>query len=1430
MNMKNLHSLNIKQTPKILHYKSIKHNYQLPEAVEVYNESHYIDETIKTNISEYILNVYFSNLGSNGKEKLSILDAGIGGGDLVLLPLLDILNKKNLKFEIVGIDNSVAMISNLDAKLTERNFIRKKNQNKSINEEHIVWKNNNSSYAEVYIYDLEEYSLPNALTGKKFDIILSILTLHHLKNWRLVLSNLIEYLENSGIFVIFEWTKGIKLRDGNFLREDRRIDDFRDIDPTIVNFWKEFYIQRKNYHAWCPEICASDYTMVKEALRKFSSLKEESREFEWMEKANVNWECVKNWIRKSAYSNFYRGLTEKEHQYLIDWVENKIKSIRHNNNWKERLGCKITVFRRESFAQQEKIAEIVQSSLDSTPIYSKLIYEEVKYTNLLQFAVLLIQHDFITDNTLFFTLNKWNMIENTWDKLDKPMIFNKSRDENGEFLKSIVLYYTFVEKFSMSATDIIFRGFRHKPILVIKKNKYNIWTINKYINQLGMIEKLEIEVPCISLKAKFNSNIKNDINQEFYKPIKEDIFHIDFNAQKVKDYIDRMKELISPEFFDSYAQEIEKAKSVLKVALLDKDSPLLDFENFEKFLKILLLNSLIITKWDIAVYIPSISLSPELSLEDNSSLLMSLGGIIIFENNGERENLNKFLEKRIDVLKTVINLKFRSLGIAEYSRKVKHEIKQHALRSAVSAIMARNMSHNIGSHVLARSEVKDIIERLAKFGITILNIDKPNPLNILKSRLDRYIKQKSDFLAEISSEPLATTKSLMFYKEVILPFVKNSQVMDTIAANEGIRYSNNFNNRLKIRVFISNNELIAKFSCMEKTEHQNNPPIYKYPKLNNEKVQEYSYSSTCDSGHELQLVDIENGDKDVEVALPGPLGEFAIYGFLENFIRNSAKHGAKNLGSNENLQIFIQILEDEEKKEFYKIRIWNNITNPDQNRIEEKVCKSLIYVIDAYIKSSIIDDTGKLKRQAWGIAEMKINSLLLYGSTDFSKLSEMLTVQKIQRGRLPVKDGKGDEALVYEFRLMKSKFAYILSTKNIKDSAELVPHGIKVFNSIEDFKEELTESESFTSPKFVILDGSSLNEENEKDLKELEGLKQFMPFRVIIVKKDLSSLFPSSLFPGGCITKDESILDIKNVNDWKEKVWDIWIRHIIKLSCPDKSAKNVCLHIYLNQEWNEEPTKSWSIFAKGFNQKDYCVKIKVWSGTGKSTNSKGQKEFINIGYDRHGGMRQFAIKLDRKVVIDKLSSDFVHLFTQNIKPALPFELTEALLINVAVADDRLAEKSDEKIKIIYEQELWLWGVDSKVYFVSHLNYKTKELPVHPEVKDGLSAGSNRVKCIFNLEESKFEYQSSTVDIQMLIIHQGLIDELNISNEDQEKLLLNIQKNVPFLIVDSGRGIPTTLSDKVKFLPYSLLEQYLIPRISKYCLINTCMSLTRRKEK
>jgi hypothetical protein len=437
--------------------------------------------------------------------------------------------------------------------------------------------------------------------------------------------------------------------------------------------------------------------MVKTVLTKYLEFNEISKEFEWVQ--SVNWDSILKWINKKAYSNFYRGLTERQQRELIRFVE------RYNNKqptkWTEKLGCKITILASDGCVRHKskKVTELVQSSLLESSIYKKIIWDDERSNNLLQFSTLLVQHDFLTENTLFFTLNKWDMIENTWDRLDKPMIINKSGDNSEEFLKSILMYYGFIEKFEMSATDLIFRDFNHKPILVIKKK--DTWSVDKCTNKHGIIEKLEISVPIINRHEINDYDNSICISSEGYIPIKEDILNIDINQQNVKDYINEIKNKIPNNFFDNYKNNIIQGKEALRDTFL---SLLPDEEKLENFVKIMLLHSLIIAKWDTAVYIPAISLL--------SNSYLSLGGFVIFENNGTREDLKKCLEERINVLQTVINLKFRELGIVEYARRVKYEINLHGLRSAVAAIMSRNMSHNIGSHVLNYLSNPDEIDDL----------------------------------------------------------------------------------------------------------------------------------------------------------------------------------------------------------------------------------------------------------------------------------------------------------------------------------------------------------------------------------------------------------------------------------------------------------------------------------------------------------------------------------------------------------------------------------------------------------------------------------------------------------------------------------------------------------------------------------------------
>lgn len=153
---------------------------------------------------------------------------------------------------------------------------------------------------------------------------------------------------------------------------------------------------------------------------------------------------------------------------------------------------------------------------------------------------------------------------------------------------------------------------------------------------------------------------------------------------------------------------------------------------------------------------------PELYKEDevryeNFRLIYEYPPYTIFpEDESNSHTLGLYYERQqIDLL--------RQLAI---KRKVMMETKRHGTRAAVAAIMGRNMSHNIGSHVLSRlSEYKDNeLETGTK---------KSKALFI-------YLQRRMDFIAQISTTSPSWTVDIK-WGEILEDFKEQTYLLDNIA-------------------------------------------------------------------------------------------------------------------------------------------------------------------------------------------------------------------------------------------------------------------------------------------------------------------------------------------------------------------------------------------------------------------------------------------------------------------------------------------------------------------------------------------------------------------------------------------------------------------------------------------------------------------------
>jgi hypothetical protein len=126
------------------------------------------------------------------------------------------------------------------------------------------------------------------------------------------------------------------------------------------------------------------------------------------------------------------------------------------------------------------------------------------------------------------------------------------------------------------------------------------------------------------------------------------------------------------------------------------------------------------------------------SNDDNQVPASYRGGVWIFA--GKREAIEQSTESALRNLLKLSLLSGMSSVEASASESLSKGIRRHAVRTAAVAIMSRNMSHNIGSHVLS--------------GVTAESLNKAQSaaeLVVQRHHLFRYLQERMDFLAEIST-------------------------------------------------------------------------------------------------------------------------------------------------------------------------------------------------------------------------------------------------------------------------------------------------------------------------------------------------------------------------------------------------------------------------------------------------------------------------------------------------------------------------------------------------------------------------------------------------------------------------------------------------------------------------------------------------------
>jgi len=127
-----------------------------------------------------------------------------------------------------------------------------------------------------------------------------------------------------------------------------------------------------------------------------------------------------------------------------------------------------------------------------------------------------------------------------------------------------------------------------------------------------------------------------------------------------------------------------------------------------------------------------------------------------------------------------------------------------SLKAAISQVMARNMSHNIGSHVLSRfmhqSDIQSVDGTQTQYKYTANNLNYENiddggdtpedKKNKLVALFNMYLKNRMDFLADIATSDPSIEYPMVFADDIIDLLYQNEILLSRISGiNDNVKYS-----------------------------------------------------------------------------------------------------------------------------------------------------------------------------------------------------------------------------------------------------------------------------------------------------------------------------------------------------------------------------------------------------------------------------------------------------------------------------------------------------------------------------------------------------------------------------------------------------------------------------------------------------------------
>lgn len=711
-------------------------------------------------------------------------------------------------------------------------------------------------------------------------------------------------------------------------------------------------------------------------------------------------------------------------------------------------------------------------------------------------------------------------------------------------------------------------------------------------------------------------------------------------------------------------------------------------------------------------------------------------------------------------------------------------VKRQAIRAAISQVMARNMSHNIGSHVLSRMiRWNDIAKFTENYESSLFSITKSNEERI--ECFNSYLKTRMDFLADIATSTPTIQNTKQFLSELLKGFDDNRLLLNKISGITNFDFT--------IKVFKDEVEL---------TDGEDFP------------------------------VSISN---DV-------LGFHAFYVILENIIRNTAKHSyskdktknekTENMNSgSEKINFRIDVKDNDEVPDnsYYEITISDSIPQTDLvplTPVDLKKykpilpigvksiarIKKLVFDQNTRLNKSILDDETNLLRQgAWGLIEMDVSAAYLrkisQENVDDDKYQIPITPIEIKKHETDDKREKlkiieavqKNNCLGYRFYLPKPKELLIIDS-NGNTWNEMFSKKQETLNQWKNkgilfLKESITDNDKWTFRKEISYPHELvLLLDSDKTIQSPFISKRQITFAEL---KQCYLDFHNRNRKSEEQLRDIDVLQLKQ-EDLITEAWRAWVVKQKK----SKSIGNfddVLIDDYLPLEQKEKSKYTFAFREHG----------------------RGLVSDDPINYTEiHPS--QFEKSVEKISHHPKAQGEIL-----NEK----FKFFDSALSNILILDERIQHITlNERYRSM-----------SNVWFINGLSYReiwdrvNVYIPTEDEInlnnKNFLKSSMRDIKrftthrLLNGIRDSGIENKKAIntnnricLGVDFIVIHLGVIEKIlkaeRNPNKDENAIKLFIERlNAEFpkatVVVTSGRGKPENLPNDIPYLGYSIVSQYLI---------------------